>query len=516
MAISFRCPSCGKNYQQPDSAAGRMAKCGCGTQFTVPQPGGGDDIPQLTDADLAPADDVPQLTDADLAPAGDIPQLTDADLAKGQSQPMGDVPQLTDADLAPMTVMPTGQTGSKKWLLPTAIGGGVVGVIGIVVLVVVLMSGEDEGEGEPVAVNTPPAKGAPTNSGGNTGAANSGRANAGQNNNSGQPSGNGQAAEDAFIASLPSANWANTSIDSFPSLDESTARSLGWASYNEEDDAERMVEALFDENPRKRLAGLSTLSSLLADEPLTKFRERIAAGVTENLNHDIPEIRVAAAEVCYRLGEDAAPALIPLAVLLRDGTSVDEHMTAGEAMAALGEAARPAIPLLYEVAMANTMNNRIGYHRCVQGCVVALANLNCREMVFELHNTPGYTQRYSLEAMGKLDPVPPEAMQIMFDAAGKGSTSYWSGHAFVGLSHVRPTSDRIMQAFRDGFDSADDVTRMDIMEALANLEADTSGLRELVEKGLADENGGVQISAEDTARKFQFADNDELAPSEHE
>lgn len=81
MAISFQCPRCGKGYQQPEFAAGRAAKCSCGEQFVVPQLGAESDIPQLTDADLAPIEEIPQLTDADLAPVDEIPQLTDADVA---------------------------------------------------------------------------------------------------------------------------------------------------------------------------------------------------------------------------------------------------------------------------------------------------------------------------------------------------------------------------------------------------------------------------------------------------
>ncbi len=39
MAISFACPSCGKNLKAPDSAVGKSSKCpGCGGRVTCPEP----------------------------------------------------------------------------------------------------------------------------------------------------------------------------------------------------------------------------------------------------------------------------------------------------------------------------------------------------------------------------------------------------------------------------------------------------------------------------------------------
>lgn len=39
MAISFACPTCGKNLKAPDSAVGKSSKCpGCGSRVTCPEP----------------------------------------------------------------------------------------------------------------------------------------------------------------------------------------------------------------------------------------------------------------------------------------------------------------------------------------------------------------------------------------------------------------------------------------------------------------------------------------------
>lgn len=126
--IKFKCPSCDKQYQLPDNAAGRKARCkACGEAMVVPE------APDELFADDAPAGDDLSSLYSDSDSAGPIDHIA------AEESPMAFNPETSfqQGVSKPKAVMPP---LPMKLILAGA--GGAVALIVIVVVAIVMMSGK--------------------------------------------------------------------------------------------------------------------------------------------------------------------------------------------------------------------------------------------------------------------------------------------------------------------------------------------------------------------------------------
>jgi hypothetical protein len=112
-------------------------------------------------------------------------------------------------------------------------------------------------------------------------------------------------------------------------------------------DLQAMLTALDDPNPVVRYWGAS--GCLIRGAAAAAGRERLQHAMRAD---PVPQVRVVAAEVCAAFGEPGEPVAV-LAALAGDGEAWQVRLQALNALTALGEAARPALPVIEAAAASD-------------------------------------------------------------------------------------------------------------------------------------------------------------------
>ncbi len=308
--------------------------------------------------------------------------------------------------------------------------------------------------------------------------------------------------ENDFTRTLPQGKWENKALDSYPEIDVQLQIQLIKSSFTE--DAELALQLLSHDNARVRAKYAHEIWAQLhlaeqqQEHILWKGRAPLIKQAMENLNHPVPEVRATAAELLSVFGEESSPALETLAILLRDGTTVKENESAALALLNMGEAAKPAAPLLMFAALDH-MERRDSV-KCAPYCCDALGKLNCAAELKLMYESGHIVGSMSLAAMGYLDPVPEFALQELCRRAATGEGALTG---LKGLGRVRPTTERIVAAVSECYDKSDDRMRFYVAVALEQLEPNAPGLKALAEKMLKDDDETVRRTAQEVLEKIQ-------------
>ncbi len=189
-----------------------------------------------------------------------------------------------------------------------------------------------------------------------------------------------------------------------------------------------------DSNPNTRYAAVELVADLPPEEA-----KKYAADVGKRAADELPEIRRLAGRVLEQLGAAGSPAAAMLGAALTDEKELDIREQFVDALVAMKEGARPALPGMLALVADKSLDTSL---RVKIAAAVVTADPTSPEVAVALvklaNNTDAVVRAAAAAALGKVNPLPAAALAALVKLAKDDAKSTVRGAAIQALAMAGP------------------------------------------------------------------------------